>query len=242
MSIIVNTLRTVVAFVLLITVVVAVHEFAHLLTAVAFGATVESFSIGFGPELFGFEAGGIYWQVSAIPLGGYVTFPVEAGPGIVLLESLSASARIDIMLSGVVMNAALAAAIAFILRKKYKGNTHQYTMPLNMKGFLVVPFIRNAGVTLKAGQRYFWWFVASTSVDLMLFNALFILPLDGGKIYATLMTEVFGLQMSFSGLFFSGIAVSFLVLMPLYFKVFKPFLAYVCHTSVVNDQHTTENT
>ena len=237
MSVIANTLRTAAAFVLLITVVVSVHEFAHLLAALAFGATVEGFSIGFGPELFGFNAGGIHWQVSAIPLGGYVSFPMEAGAGVVLLESLSAAAKIDIMLAGVAANALLAAVIAWVLRARYK-NTAAYTMPLNMNGFLIVPFVRNAGVTFKAGQRYFWWFVASTSIDLMLFNALFIWPLDGGKIYATLVTEVFGLQMSMGMMFVSGLVLSLFVLLPLYYKAFKPLLAYVCHVSVVNEQHT----
>ena len=227
--------RTIFAFLLLITVVVAVHEFAHLLTAVAFGATVESFSIGFGPEVIGFEAWGIYWKISALPLGGFVGFPIEAGPGVVLVDSLSTAAQMTIMLSGVVANAILAVAIAFVMRKKYNNDPSQYTMELNMKGFLIVPFFRNAGLTLKQGQRYFWWFVASTSLDLMLFNALFIFPLDGGRVWMLLIYDVFGLNWSFGLAFFVGLGVSFTVLLALLAFITSPLLKYVMHASDAND-------
>ena len=119
----------------------------------------------------------------------------DSSPGIVLLESLSPLQNIIIMVSGVVANALLAIAITLVLRARY-GNPASYTMPLNMRGFLIVPFIRNAGVTLKAGGPFFWWFVASTSLDLMIFNLLFIFPLDGGRIYFTLIYDVLGLQVS----------------------------------------------
>jgi len=48
------------------------HELGHYSAARFFGVYVEVFSIGFGKKLFGFEALGTQWQVSAIPLGGYV--------------------------------------------------------------------------------------------------------------------------------------------------------------------------
>ncbi len=111
MQTLLNLVRTTFAFLVLITIVVAVHEFAHLLTALAFGATVDAFSIGFGAELFGFDAGGIHWQVSAIPLGGYVSFPVEAGAGIVMVDSLSTAAQMTIMLSGVAILVGVAALL-----------------------------------------------------------------------------------------------------------------------------------
>ena len=36
------------------------------------GVRVETFSIGFGPRLFGFRRGDTDFRVSLIPLGGYV--------------------------------------------------------------------------------------------------------------------------------------------------------------------------
>jgi regulator of sigma E protease len=61
-------------FLLILTVVVFVHELGHFLVARACGVKVETFSIGFGPELFGYTAksSGTRWKVSLLPLGGYV--------------------------------------------------------------------------------------------------------------------------------------------------------------------------
>ncbi|MDY0883036.1 RIP metalloprotease RseP [Dongia soli] len=60
-------------FLLLLTVLVFVHEMGHFLVARWCGVRVEVFSIGFGPELFGFtDRLGTRWKFSAIPLGGYV--------------------------------------------------------------------------------------------------------------------------------------------------------------------------
>src|SRR6266508_6122843 len=56
-------------------VVVFLHELGHFLIARWCGVRVLTFSIGFGPELFGFnDRHGTRWKVSAIPLGGYVKF------------------------------------------------------------------------------------------------------------------------------------------------------------------------
>jgi regulator of sigma E protease len=51
------------------------HELGHFLVARWCGVRVLVFSIGFGPELIGFDdRHGTRWKVSAIPLGGYVKF------------------------------------------------------------------------------------------------------------------------------------------------------------------------
>jgi regulator of sigma E protease len=63
----------VVPFLLILSVVVFVHEFGHYWVARRNGVRVETFSIGFGPELFGRnDRHGTRWKFSAIPLGGYV--------------------------------------------------------------------------------------------------------------------------------------------------------------------------
>ncbi len=53
-------------------VLIFAHELGHFLVAKATGITVEAFSLGFGPELAGFTAGGTRYKLSAFPLGGYV--------------------------------------------------------------------------------------------------------------------------------------------------------------------------
>jgi len=63
----------------LLTVLVFVHELGHYLAARAVGVHAEAFSIGFGPELFGFtDRRECRWKFSAIPLGGYVKMQGDA--------------------------------------------------------------------------------------------------------------------------------------------------------------------
>lgn len=66
---------TIVPFLFVLTVVVFVHEMGHYLVGRWCGIGVKAFSIGFGPELIGFnDRRGTRWKISAIPLGGYVKF------------------------------------------------------------------------------------------------------------------------------------------------------------------------
>jgi len=68
-------LGTIIPFIIVLTVIVFVHEMGHYLVARWNGIAIHTFSIGFGPELFGFnDRAGTRWRVSAVPLGGYVRF------------------------------------------------------------------------------------------------------------------------------------------------------------------------
>ncbi|MCB9944641.1 MAG: RIP metalloprotease RseP [Geminicoccaceae bacterium] len=63
----------VIPFVVILSVVVFIHEYGHYWVARRNGIKVETFSIGFGQEIFGFnDRHGTRWKVSWIPLGGYV--------------------------------------------------------------------------------------------------------------------------------------------------------------------------
>ena len=60
---------------MVLTVIVFVHEMGHYLVARWNGIAIQTFSLGFGPELAGFnDRHGTRWRISAIPLGGYVRF------------------------------------------------------------------------------------------------------------------------------------------------------------------------
>jgi len=62
-------------FLFVLTIVVFFHELGHFLIARRAGVKVLTFSLGFGPELAGFnDRHGTRWKISAIPLGGYVKF------------------------------------------------------------------------------------------------------------------------------------------------------------------------
>ncbi len=54
-----------------------IHELGHHLVAKWFGIRVETFSLGFGPRLFGFQMGGTDYRVSLLPLGGFVKMAGE---------------------------------------------------------------------------------------------------------------------------------------------------------------------
>src|SRR5580658_8165070 len=65
----------IVIFLCVLSVVVFFHELGHFLVGRWCGVRILVFSIGFGPELVGFnDRRGTRWKISAIPLGGYVKF------------------------------------------------------------------------------------------------------------------------------------------------------------------------
>ena len=81
-------------FVVVFTILVFVHELGHYLVAKRFGVVIETFSIGFGPEILGWtDKAGTRWKISMIPFGGYVKFLGDADassrPDENKLESLS---------------------------------------------------------------------------------------------------------------------------------------------------------
>ncbi|EJZ21408.1 RIP metalloprotease RseP [Rhizobium sp. Pop5] len=65
----------IVPFVLVLSLLVFVHEMGHYLVGRWSGIRILAFSVGFGPEIFGFtDRHGTRWKISLIPLGGYVRF------------------------------------------------------------------------------------------------------------------------------------------------------------------------
>jgi regulator of sigma E protease len=64
-----------VPFLFVLSLVVFFHELGHFLIARWCGVRILVFSIGFGPEIVGFnDRYGTRWKIAAIPLGGYVKF------------------------------------------------------------------------------------------------------------------------------------------------------------------------
>jgi regulator of sigma E protease len=57
---------------LVLGIIIVIHELGHFLVAKFFKIKVETFSVGFGPRLFGFRKGDTDYRISAFPLGGYV--------------------------------------------------------------------------------------------------------------------------------------------------------------------------
>ncbi len=88
----------VVPFLFVLTVIVFFHELGHFAVARWCGVAVETFSIGFGPEIWGFvDKKGTRWKLSWIPLGGYVKFAGDenaaSAPDREKLETMTAQER-----------------------------------------------------------------------------------------------------------------------------------------------------
>src|SRR6266567_9518761 len=113
------------AFIFILGAAVILHEFGHFIVAKLFKIRVETFSVGFGPRLFGRKYGTTDYRISAIPLGGYVKLggdesnaPLE-GEG---ASDIPAHERFDlrprwqrilVAIAGPVMNILTALAIPF---------------------------------------------------------------------------------------------------------------------------------
>jgi regulator of sigma E protease len=70
---------TMVAFVVALSIIVAIHEYGHYIVGRWCGIDADVFSLGFGPVLYSrVDKRGTQWQVAALPFGGYVKFAGDA--------------------------------------------------------------------------------------------------------------------------------------------------------------------
>jgi len=124
----IDLLRTVVSFAIVLGVLVSVHEFGHYLAARLCGVHVEAFSIGFGRALATWrDRRGTEWRLSILPLGGFVKLhgqePLETVtpeerarwiPGRAFQEK-PLGARAIVVAAGPIANFVLALVLFFLL-------------------------------------------------------------------------------------------------------------------------------
>ena len=109
-------LTAAISFLFILTIVVFIHELGHFLVGRWCGVGVTAFSIGFGPELIGWnDRHGTRWKISAIPLGGYVKFAGDVNgasvPDLEVLARMTAAERaISLHHKSVAKRAAIVAA------------------------------------------------------------------------------------------------------------------------------------
>jgi len=66
---------TLVAFVVALSIIIAVHEYGHYIVGRWSGIHAEVFSLGFGPIIYSrIDKRGTKWQLAALPFGGFVKF------------------------------------------------------------------------------------------------------------------------------------------------------------------------
>lgn len=157
-------LSYVVPFLAVLTIIVFVHEMGHYLVARWNGIAIQTFSIGFGPELFGFnDRHGTRWRVSAIPLGGYVRFVgdmnaasapdteaiANASPELAprLFANKNVWQRIAVVVAGPVANILFTLVILYALLLGYG----RYTIPAIIDSVVAGSVAERAG--LEPGDR-----------------------------------------------------------------------------------------
>src|SRR5690242_3814946 len=126
-----NYLIVPLAFIFILGSAVVLHEFGHFIVAKLFRIRVETFSVGFGPRLFGRKWGDTDYRVSAIPLGGYVKLggddsnaPLEGAsalniPPEEMFNLRPRWQRVLVALAGPVMNIITALSIPFAAAMMY---------------------------------------------------------------------------------------------------------------------------
>lgn len=118
-----SALLTLLAFVLVLTPLVALHEWGHYIVARLCGVKVMTYSIGMGPRLFGFvsKRSGIDYRVSLLPLGGYVKMlderegVVADGEKHLAFNNQHPLKKIAIAIAGPLMNLVIAVFLFFVL-------------------------------------------------------------------------------------------------------------------------------
>jgi regulator of sigma E protease len=80
-------MNSVLGFLAMLGPLVVVHEFGHYLFAKLFGVRAETFSVGFGPKIWGKQIGETEWRLAIVPLGGFVKLLGEE-PGVELAPEM----------------------------------------------------------------------------------------------------------------------------------------------------------
>jgi regulator of sigma E protease len=144
------------AFIFILGSAVVLHEFGHFLVAKLFRIRVETFSVGFGPRLFGKKWGQTDYRVSAIPLGGYVKLggdesnaPIEGEgasniPDEERFDLRPRWQRILVALAGPVMNVLTALSIPF-------AGAMMYGVPISPMP--IVSYVSQGGAAQTAGLQ-----------------------------------------------------------------------------------------
>jgi regulator of sigma E protease len=144
------------AFIFILGSAVVLHEFGHFIVAKLFKIRVETFSVGFGPRLFGKRWGHTDYRVSAIPLGGYVKLggdesnaPLEGAsaqdiPPAEMFNLRPRWQRVLVALAGPIMNILTALAIPF-------AGAMMYGVPATPSP--VVYYIQPGGAAAQAGLQ-----------------------------------------------------------------------------------------
>jgi regulator of sigma E protease len=198
-----------VAVAIVIGLLIAMHEYGHLLAAKLCGIPVRRFSIGFGPKLCGFKRNETSYWLSMIPFGGYVLPALEDTD----FRRLPTYKRITFALGGPVANIAGAflglfltglsqfslgpvQAVSFAATQLIKGlqqQLHGLSMLLTEFKQLsgLVGIVAVGGAEFGSTLANLLTFSVLINISLAVFNLLPLPPLDGGRILFCILEKIY---------------------------------------------------
>lgn len=112
---------TLIASILVFSIVVLVHEYGHYRAAISVGIKVEEFAIGMGPTIYKREKNGIIYSIRLLPIGGFVNM-VGEDENVDTSESYMNKTvwqRFKVIVAGPLMNFLLAIVIYIIMSAVY---------------------------------------------------------------------------------------------------------------------------
>jgi regulator of sigma E protease len=188
---------------------IAIHEYGHLLAAKLCRIPVKRFSIGFGPKIFQITLGGTEYRLAWIPIGGYVLPAIEHDD----FSQLPAYKRITFALGGPMANVIAAFIGLFILgltqfqlpifgatsfaavqlwaalQQQIAGLSALVTDVEQLTG--IVGIVAVGGAQFGSTLTSLLTFSVLINLSLAVMNLLPLPPLDGGRILFCILEKIY---------------------------------------------------
>jgi len=166
-----------------INIIVFVHELGHFLAAHLFSVPTPTFSIGFGPALIKLPLGDTIFQLSLLPLGGYVEINQE------ILAQQPYLYKMIVILAGIIFNIIFSVIIASYYRQSAAQESSpaqtclEYIRANSKKSGIIGPIglIHMIGQSFLINKHIFWVMLSIISLNIALFNLLPLPFFDGGQ-------------------------------------------------------------
>jgi regulator of sigma E protease len=101
-------LTTIIAFVLVFSIIILAHELGHFTAAKFSGVKVEEFGLGYPPRIWGIKRGETLYSINWLPFGGFTKMMGEEDPSAKRsLAGKSRLTRVFVLASGALVNALL---------------------------------------------------------------------------------------------------------------------------------------